>query len=47
MQQVLWYTTPDDTLVAMLGRIGPALVLIAVTTLVFLAGARVAMTRWE
>ncbi len=47
MQQVLWYTTPDDTLVAMLGRIGPALVLIAATTLVFLAGARVAMARWE
>ncbi len=47
MQQVLWYTTSDDTLPAMLGRIGPALALIATTTVICLVGARVAMSRWQ
>ena len=47
MQQVLWYTSSDDTLAAMLGRISPALALIFATTLVCLMGARVAISRWH
>ena len=47
MQQILWYTTSDDTLSAMLGRIGPALGLIGATTVICLVGARVAMSRWQ
>ena len=47
MQQVLWYTSSDDTLGAMLGRISPALALIFGTTVVCLVGARVAISRWH
>jgi len=47
MQQILWYTTSDDTLSAMLGRLGPALVLLGATTVICLVGARVAMSRWQ
>ncbi|MDG2022195.1 MAG: ABC transporter permease, partial [Phycisphaerales bacterium] len=47
MQQVLWYTSSDDTLAAMLGRISPALALIFGTTVVCLVGARVAISRWH
>lgn len=47
LQQVLWYTTPSDTLALMLGRIAPALGLIAVTTAIFLIGARIAVARWR
>ena len=47
MQQILWYTTSDDTLSAMLGRIGPALGLIGATTVIGLVGARVALSRWQ
>ena len=47
LQQVLWYTTPGDTLVAMLGRIAPAIALILTTTVVCLVGARIAIARWR
>ena len=47
LQQVLWYTTPGDTLPAMLGRITPALVLILATTAIFLLGSRLAVARWR
>jgi ABC-2 type transport system permease protein len=47
MQQVLWYTSPDDTLAAMLGRISPALALIFTTTVVCMVGARIAIARWH
>lgn len=47
LQQVLWYTTPDDTLAAMLGRIAPAIGLIVTTTVVCLVGARIAIARWR
>ena len=47
LQQVLWYTTPGDTLPAMLGRIAPAIGLIATTTVVCLVGARIAIARWR
>jgi ABC-2 type transport system permease protein len=47
MQQVLWYTTPTDTTAAMLGRIAPALGLVAATTVACLVGARVLVARWR
>ncbi len=47
LQQVLWYTPPDDTLAAMLGRIAPAIGLIVTTTVVCLVGARIAIARWR
>ena len=47
LQQVLWYTTPGDTLAAMLGRIAPSIGLIAMTTVVCLVGARIAIARWR
>ncbi|MBC02915.1 MAG: hypothetical protein CMJ34_06390 [Phycisphaerae bacterium] len=47
LQQVLWYTTPDDTLGAMLGRIAPAIGVIVATTVVCLVGARLAIARWR
>ncbi len=47
MQQVLWYTTPTDTTAAMLGRIAPALGLVAATTVVCLVGARILVARWR
>ena len=47
MQQVLWYTTPTDTTASMLIRIGPALGLIAITTVACLVGARILVARWR
>jgi ABC-2 type transport system permease protein len=47
LQQVLWYTTPADTLAAMLGRIAPSMGLIATTTVACLVGARIAIARWR
>ena len=47
LQQVLWYTTPDDTLASMLGRVAPSIGLIVATTLVCLVGARIAVARWR
>ena len=47
LQQVLWYTTPGDTLAAMLVRIAPSIGLILATTVVCLVGARIAIARWR
>ena len=47
MQQVLWYTSPSDTVVSMLARIAPALMLIVGSAAIFLIGARVLVGRWR
>lgn len=47
LQQVLWYTSPGDTVAAMLGRIAPALLLIVSTAAILLIGARMLVGRWR
>lgn len=47
MQQILWYTSPGDTVVSMLGRIAPALLLIVGTAATLLIGARMLVGRWR
>ncbi len=47
LQQVLWYTSPEDTIVAMLSRVVPAMAVIVGSGVVFLLGARIAIERWR
>lgn len=47
LQQVLWYTSPGDTTMSMLGRVSPAIAVIVASGAVFLVGARLAISRWS
>ena len=47
LQQVLWYTSAGDSTIAMLTRVAPAIGVIVLSGIVFLVGARLAISRWS
>lgn len=47
LQQVLWYTSAGDSTISMLTRVTPAIGVIVLSGVVFLVGARLAISRWS